>query len=156
MVGDTNEPGKGAAMPATPAPPRALADRLELAELVARLGHWLDDKAYRDPAAIRDIYTDDVVAEFPSGAVVTGAAELSARAAASHDRHAHTHHVASNVVVDLADDGETARVRANQTATFAQGAAPDVAVGERYDLHAVRTAAGWRFDRVRITLSWRA
>ncbi|WP_052849749.1 nuclear transport factor 2 family protein [Streptomyces avicenniae] len=130
-----------------------LADRLELTELTNRLGPWLDDKAFDE---IASLYTADVVGEFPGG-TVEGAAALAAQARRTHPADVVTHHLTANVVIAL--DGDEATVRANQTATFNVPGAPlepAFAVGERYDLRAVRTPDGWRFARVRVHQAWRS
>ncbi|MEV1006985.1 nuclear transport factor 2 family protein [Streptomyces sp. NPDC049881] len=130
-----------------------LADRLELAELTARLGHWLDDKAFDDTASL---FTPGVVGEFPGGAV-EGAAALAAHARGSHAADVTTHHATAGVAVTL--DGDEATVRATQTVTFNKpgpSGEPDFTVGERYDLRALRTPGGWRFTRIHVHPVWRS
>jgi len=66
-----------------------------------------------------------------------------------------THHVITNLLIDL--DGDRAKVRANLIATFvhradAPGAHFDI--GERYQFEAVRTPQGWLLSRVHVSPVW--
>ena len=66
-----------------------------------------------------------------------------------------THHVITNVLIDLV--GDKAMVKANLIATFVHG--PDVSgplfqLGERYRFEAVRTPDGWRLSHVESKLVW--
>jgi 3-phenylpropionate/cinnamic acid dioxygenase small subunit len=132
---------------------RQLSDRAELTELVARLGHWLDDKRFDD---ILSVYTADATAHFPGGVIVHGAKDLATRARARHEAYARVYHQATNVVIDELDE-DRARLRATQTATFvrkADATEPTFVAGERYRFHAVRTPEGWRFSEVQVTPAW--
>jgi hypothetical protein len=128
-----------------------LTDRTDLAELVSRLGLWLDEKRFADASSI---LLDDVIVVTRSGTV------RGIDAAAEHARQNHSEEriqsVITNVVIDL--DGDRADVRANLIATFVPAAsAPEAhrSVGERYRFEAARTPHGWRLSRVEASPVWR-
>ena len=129
-----------------------LTDRIELTELVARQGLWLDERTFADAGAI---FTDDV-SVVTQGGQAAGLADVVRQADRVHTRYDRTQHVTSNVLVDLA--GDRATVTANLVASFVNDPAPEPAlvVGERYRFDAVRTPEGWRFSRVQITPLWRS
>ncbi|WP_169743155.1 nuclear transport factor 2 family protein, partial [Glycomyces tenuis] len=83
----------------------AVADRIELTELVAREAFWLD--AHRIEGA-EAFFTDDVTAATPGGEA-EGVADLAALAHRSHHEYERTHHIPSGIVVDL--DGDAAEIR---------------------------------------------
>ncbi|MFC3995639.1 nuclear transport factor 2 family protein [Nocardiopsis sediminis] len=129
-----------------------LADRADLADLLARQGRWLDGKRWGD---VRTVFTEDAVGAFPAEEV-SGADRLAAHAARSHDGHHRTHHVTGDPLIEI--DGDRATVSAPLVAVFIRGAAdtrPEFAVGERYRFEAERTPDGWRFSRVEIQPLWR-
>lgn len=127
-----------------------LIDRNEIVDLVSRLGLWLDEKRFDDAPSV---LTEDAAVDTPGGSVQ--GIELVAEQARRNHSVDRTHHVITNVLVDL--DGDRATVRANLIATFVQRAdAPEshFAVGERYRFEAVRTQNGWRLSRVEVTPVW--
>jgi SnoaL-like domain len=66
-----------------------------------------------------------------------------------------THHVITNVLIDL--DGDRATVAANLILTFiggGDGSGPLTQIGERYRFGAARTSDGWRFSRVEASPIW--
>jgi hypothetical protein len=92
---------------------RELIDRSDITALVSRLGIWLDEKRWEEA---RSIFIDDATANTPGGSVA-GADRF-----AEHARRTHvvpTHHVITNVLIDL--DGDRAAVGANLIATFVGG-----------------------------------
>lgn|SRR5262245_20554111 len=127
-----------------------LTDRTEISDLVSRLGLWLDEKRFDDAGTV---LCDDVVVTTGSG-TARGLEAAAANARRNHSAE-RTHHVITNVVIDL--DGDRARVQANLIVTFVPVASmPEVyrAVGERYRFEAVRTPRGWRFAQVEAITVW--
>src|SRR5262245_51223907 len=90
-----------------------LVDRGEITDLVSRLGIWLDEKRW-DQA--RSILADDATVKTAGGSVA-GLDHVVEQARRNHD--VPTHHVITNVVIDL--DGDRAAVGANLIATFIDG-----------------------------------
>lgn len=137
-------------MPST-ATQNAAADRVELAELVSRLGRWLDDPASTDPAAV---LADDVTVHSPGG-IAHGRDRVVAQARRTHDAYV-TQHLMTDVIVDLAD-GE-AKLTANLLVSFL-GAGDDEPTpawqsGSRYRFSARRTDAGWRLTHIEVAPVW--
>lgn len=138
-----------------------LTDRQEIRDLVDRYVVTLDthDDLACDDDWYRTIFTEDVHLEFPIGSYdrVAGLADFETAAKAKWDR---THHVSANCVVDL--DGDRANVRAHFVGAHVHhpdGARPPkdhFVVGGFYEIEALRTAAGWRFRRLRFNLVWTA
>ena len=126
-----------------------LIDRSEITELVSRLGIWLDEKRWDEA---RSILTEDVTARTAGGSVA-GLDRVAEQARRNH--RVPTHHVITNIVIDLDDDRAT--VKANLIATFVggpDGSGPDSQLGERYRLEAVRTSEGWRLSGVEAMPVW--
>jgi hypothetical protein len=125
-----------------------VADRLEIAELITRLGHWLDGRG-GDPATI---YDRDVVVRSPRGEF-RGYDEVMAyltRADPSGERAQHFH---TDVLVAI--DADRAEVTANQLVQFFQpGEAPHRTSGLRLRYEVVRRPEGWRLARAEIDLAW--
>ena len=127
-----------------------LVDRSEIADLVSRLGLWLDEKRFDDAPSI---FVEDATIDTPGGSV-QGVDRLADQAR-RNPRADRTHHVITNLLIDL--DGDRAKVRANLIATFvhradAPGAHFDI--GERYQFEAVRTPQGWLLSRVHVSPVW--
>ena len=126
-----------------------LIDRSEIVDLVSRLGLWLDDKRWDEA---RSILTEDATAKTPGGSVA-GIDQLTEQARRNH--LVPTHHVITNVLIDL--DGDRATVGANLIATFVNGhevSGPHFHLGERYSFQAVRTPHGWRLSHVESRPLW--
>jgi hypothetical protein len=131
-----------------------LADRIELNELLSRLGLWLDEKRYGEFDAI---FSEDVVGEFPGGVRFQGLEELAVHARRNLSVFDAIQHVITNLLIDL--DGDSASLRANLIATHihAGGSLQDTfQVGCFYEFDAVRQADGWRFSSVVLNLVWAA
>ncbi|RZS44170.1 SnoaL-like protein [Herbihabitans rhizosphaerae] len=124
-----------------------LADRVELSDLVNRLGRWLDDKEFDDPTLV----TADITASTPNGDA-RGVAEVAALASAAHPPNVQTHHLITNPVIDL--DGDRAVVRANVIAVFDDGDKPQL-TGGRYRFETTRTGSGWKLSRLEVQPRWR-
>lgn len=132
----------------------SVADRLELTDLVARLGRWLDDPD--DDDGLRAVYAENAVVHSPRG-TAAGFDEVLVLARANNGGDERTHHLTSDVLVDLGidGDGDRAAVSANLVNVFYRpGESPHRTVGIRYAFSAARTTDGWRFDGARVTPAW--
>lgn len=129
----------------TDAAVRELADRAELAELVARHSVWLDELRFDESD---EMFTADVLVTSPRGAA-TGVHALVELARAGHDRYARTLHNKSNLIVEIA--GDIATVRANDLALYVLDDSNVALAAAVHEYGARRTADGWRFDRLAIT-----
>ncbi|MDO8214017.1 nuclear transport factor 2 family protein [Conexibacter sp. CPCC 206217] len=134
---------------------RELNDRAEIAQLVARLGRFLDEHRFD---AAREVFTEDVTVDTPGGRS-RGIDAVVAQASRNHA--VPTQHRITDALVDL--DGDRATVAANLVVVFvtpggapAPGVlpAPQRTLGERYGFDAVRTPAGWRLSHVGVTPVW--
>jgi hypothetical protein len=94
-----------------------LADRADLADLLARQGRWLDEQRFDGAASI---FTEDATIRTQSGQS-QGLQALTAQARRIHASFAATQHVTSGVLIDI--DGDRATMRANLIATFVRDAA---------------------------------
>lgn len=134
-----------------------LADRGEIADLVARSLAAIDEGRFDD---LRAIYTEDSSASAPGGQA-RGRDAIIAQVSRNHTPERRSQHLVGDVIVDL--HGDAADVRANVFAGFAP-AAPDagsplappveVTFGTVYRYQAVRTPDGWRLSQVEITPLW--
>lgn len=124
---------------------RELADRAELADLVARHSLWIDEGRYEETDRL---FTADVTVTSLRGEA-HGVADLVALVRAGHDRYARTLHHKANLVVEI--DGDTATVRAHDVAVFVVDDTTEAIAAAVHRYGARRTAAGWRFDRLEIT-----
>ncbi|MFF6782517.1 nuclear transport factor 2 family protein [Streptomyces sp. NPDC012510] len=136
-----------------------LTDRAELRDLFDRYVVSLDLIGERDYGDdwFRTVFTDDARFSFPIGdhQGIEGFAAFQREARA---RWARTHHVTANHVVDIA--GERAVLRAHQFATHVHPGSEPLGshfdVGGYYEVGAVRTSRGWRFDDVAFHVVWAA
>jgi SnoaL-like domain len=132
---------------------RGLLDHREISELIDRYGLMADTRAFGDA---RSCFTDDVIAEYPSGH--TGGID----ALRDHGRRilgafARTQHVITNHVIDLS--GDRATVRANLIAIHVpDGERPNAHfdAGCTYLFEVARTPEGWRISRLRLEVLWTA
>ncbi|MFF3330292.1 nuclear transport factor 2 family protein [Streptomyces sp. NPDC002888] len=124
-------------------------DRLEVAELFARLARLLDEHRYDE---VHTVYTEDVVARSPRGEL-HGLDEVTALLNRSQVEGERTQHVHSDVLVSV--DGDRAKATANGiTYFYRDGEPPYRTSGLRIDWTVVRTPAGWRVSEAQITLAW--
>ncbi|MGC5052542.1 nuclear transport factor 2 family protein [Micromonospora sp. DT48] len=125
-------------------------DRIEIAELFARLANLLDDGRYDD---VHTVYHPDVVVHSPLGGQLHGLDEVASYLKRSQVAGEQTLHVHGDVLVHV--NGEQAEASANQLVyRYRDGAPPHQTSGVRVACTAVRTSAGWRISQLRITLAW--
>ncbi|TDC75806.1 nuclear transport factor 2 family protein [Micromonospora sp. KC606] len=126
-----------------------LTDRVEIAELVARLARALDERRFDD---LRTVYAADAETSSPRGAHA-GIDEIVDVVRRTSPEEESTQHFNTDVVVDL--DGDRAEVNTHQLVYFfRRGEAPHRTAGVQARYVAVRTPAGWRFARAQICPRW--
>lgn len=127
-----------------------LQDRIEITELVYRLGACLDEHRFGD---LRSLLSEDATATTPGG-TAHGRDAAIAQATRNHVQYDRLHHLITNVLVDL--DGDRAAVRANLVAMFIREAGrPELALGAVYRFQAQRTFQGWRLAGLEVDPVWR-
>lgn len=134
----------------TPSNLGALADRIELGELVSRLGRWLDDPTSGSPGSL---LADDVSVRSPGGES-RGRRRVVAQARRTHAA-AVTQHAMTDILTTV--DGDAATITANLVVTFVAGdgvPSPRYQAGARYRFGARRTADGWRLTRIDVEPVW--
>lgn len=124
-------------------------DRLEIDELVSKLGRWLDGGVFDPPY--------DVMAEAVSvateGGATAGIEQVAAQAGRNHGAYRTMHVITDRLV---AVDGARAEVSANSIVRFdpaGDGAEP-FTLGGRYRFEAARGDDGWRLTRIEIASQW--
>jgi hypothetical protein len=124
---------------------QATADRVDLAELMHRYALAIDTAHFDD---LREVFTGDASVDFGSvDQYVEGATGVSGiDAIVTWFRTVLTPfpdvmHFMGNHVVDL--DGDRARIRTTMHVMH-------MPMGGVYDAQAVRTSAGWRFERFKL------
>ncbi|UED83750.1 nuclear transport factor 2 family protein [Streptomyces profundus] len=137
-------------------------DRQEIADLVSRMFRSYDQRELDEEATARFI-ADDVHLTTPVGAA-RGRAEVARLNAEALGRFDRTQHQATDLLVEVAPDGATARAGWNALMTHAHHAStlrerrPDAnplfVVGGYWRGTLVRTAGGWRFDSLAIEPIW--
>lgn len=141
-----------------------LVDRIEIGDLVNRLGAALDEGRFD---ILRSLLAEDVTVRTPGG-TAEGRDAVVAQASRNHQPEQAIQHIITNLLVDLADDGDHAQVRANLVVSFGPPAgttdasgppalpAPPVelTMGEIYGFGLTRTPEGWRFSRIETTPVW--
>jgi hypothetical protein len=123
---------------------RALADRAELADLVARHSLWIDEGRYGETERL---FTEDVVVKSPRGEA-RGIGALIELVRSGHDTYVRTLHSKSNLIIEV--DGETATVRAHDVAVFVIDDKTEALGAGFHRYRARRTEDGWRFDRLEV------
>ncbi|MFD2472736.1 nuclear transport factor 2 family protein [Amycolatopsis silviterrae] len=123
------------------------ADRLDVADLFARLARMLDERRHDE---IDRVYHPDIAVHSPRGEL-RGLAEVTAFLAKEPSELAQ--HVHGDILVDL--DGDRATATANQLVYFyREGQPPHRRSGLRVATAAVRTPEGWRFTEMSIRPVW--
>ena len=124
---------------------QATADRVELAELMHRYALAIDTAHFDD---LREVFTADAAVDFGSvDQYVEGATGVSGIEAIVNwfrtvlAPFPDVMHFMGNHVIDL--DGDRARVRTTMHVMH-------MPMGGVYDAQAVRTSAGWRFERFKL------
>lgn len=123
---------------------RELADRAELADLVARHSLWIDEARYDESASL---FTEDVTAK-TRGGELAGRDALTDLARSRHGEYRRTLHSKGNLVIELA--GDTATVRASDIAVYVLDDKTEAVAAAIHRYGARRTADGWRFDRLEV------
>lgn len=127
-----------------------LADRIEIAELFARLASLLDERRHED---VRSVYAEDVVVRSPRSGELHGVDEVIAFLQRSAVQGEHTQHIHGDVLVIM--DGDRVAASANQLVHYYRtGEAPHRSSGLRLAYTVARTPAGWRFREGQLTLAW--
>ncbi|MEV6930764.1 nuclear transport factor 2 family protein [Dactylosporangium sp. NPDC051485] len=132
-------------MTSTEALIRALADRAELADLVARHSLWIDEGRYGETDRL---FTEDVVVKSPRGEA-RGITALIELVRSGHDTYLRTLHSKSNLIIEV--DGQTATVRAHDIAVFVIDDKTEALAAGVHRYGARRTEYGWRFDHLVVT-----
>jgi hypothetical protein len=127
-----------------------LADRLDLQELVARLGACLDEHRFEELGAL---LTDDATATTPGG-VARGRAAAVEQVTRNHKDYDRLQHLATSILIDL--DGDRAAIRANMVGIFGRSPEPVPvrAIGGVFRLGTVRTEDGWRISSLEVKPVW--
>lgn len=129
-----------------------LADRAAITDLVSRLGVYLDEQRIDD---LGDLFTTDVIGQFPGGDEFQGLELLQAHAGANLPKWELKQHVITNVITEL--DGDEAEMRANLIATHVHVASKPAShweIGATYDFAARRTDSGWLLTKVILKMVW--
>lgn len=129
---------------------QSITDRVELAELVSRLGRWLDDPASAAPS---DLLASDVTVTSPGG-TARGREAVVAQATRTHESRV-TQHVMTDILADLG--GDEASVTSNLLVAFLGAGSepqPQWISGSRYAFGARRTPAGWRLTSISVQPIW--
>lgn len=125
-------------------------DRLEIDELITRLGRWLDGGDFAPP---RDVMAEAVTVSTQGGRS-EGIEAVAAQAGRNHGAY-RTQHVITDRLIAL--DGERAEASANSIVRF-DPVEPDAAapftIGGRYRFEAARGGDGWRLTRIEIAMRW--
>jgi hypothetical protein len=131
-------------MPSTEILIRDLADRAELADLVARHSLWIDEARYDETGRL---FTADVVVISRRGEA-RGTEALISAARSAHDRYPRTMHSKSNLVIET--DGDVATVRAHDLAVYVLDDKTEAVAAAIHRYGARRTPDGWRFDHLEV------
>jgi hypothetical protein len=137
---------------------RWLVDRTQISDLLYGFASALDTKDWRRYA---DNYADGGYIELPDpqssdgGGFILHKDQMLDLVPKSLGRYAATHHISTNHQISI--DGDHARSRSYLQAVHVTGKPVDHwTAGGWYDCHYVRTPAGWKFERVKLTCVWLA
>jgi 3-phenylpropionate/cinnamic acid dioxygenase small subunit len=122
-----------------------VADKLEIHELLARYARGVDTK---DWALYRSVFTPDATIDYSSAGAIAGTRdEVAAWLEAGFVDIPMTQHFISNVEIEL--DGDRAKVRAMFYNPMQLPGMSDLSYcGGYYDHDLVRTADGWKSERL--------
>lgn len=147
----TDEAGRATPL-STEARLARLEARAEISDLVARYALGADRK--NDPAILGPLFTEDGVWSAAGFGELAGREAVAAGLAAiAAERVLWSIHYMVSPLVELSDDGETARCRWYlwELCTMAEETGPtDNWFGGWYDGDLRKTADGWRFSRVHL------
>ncbi len=128
----------------------AMADRFEITDLLLRYGRALDT---RDSALLETCFTNDAVLAYDGSPVATRA-EFVERAKGL-TKFVATHHMITNILVELAGDRATSTSYAH--AQHVRGEAElreTYLIGGTYTDELARTNVGWRITHRRFVSQW--
>lgn len=136
----------------------SFADHEAITRQVYLYGYGMDQQ---DWEGYRQLFDDEVVVDYSSYSggepAVVPTEQWIARLQSLFPGLDATQHSMTNPLVDLADDGDTARCRIYvQAAHFLNDwPEPEFTIGGYYDHRLRRTSDGWRFREVKLTVWWR-
>ena len=134
---------------------RWLMDRVAISELLHSFARALDTSDYESYA---ENYAEGGSIELPDPKrpgckIVLEKARMLEQVPASLGRYAATHHISTNHQIHI--EGDAAKSRSYLLAVHVNREPSDHwSVGGWYDCEYVRTAGGWKFNRVRLTPVW--
>ncbi|RMI41631.1 nuclear transport factor 2 family protein [Streptomyces triticirhizae] len=141
---------------------RAALDQRAVIDAVSRMFRSFDTHDHSEETATRFL-TEDVRVTTPVG-TAEGLAEVTRLNAEALGRFAGTQHQATDVLVELAPNGETAVADWNALMTHVHhdstlrqrgpGADPLFVVGGRWHGELIRTPHGWRFRALTVERVW--
>jgi len=126
-----------------------LIDRAEITNLFYAFAAAVDNK---DSEAYADLFTEDGVVELPHG---TTRGREAIRVMRGPPPHWGTHHISTNHKIDIDGDQAIARGYLMATHIFDKSLpSKNAQAGGWYDTTLVKTADGWRFSSVRLSIVW--
>jgi 3-phenylpropionate/cinnamic acid dioxygenase small subunit len=132
-----------------------LMDRTAISELLHSFARALDTRDYQ---AYADNYAEGGTLELPDpkrpgNKIVLEKAKMLELVPKSLGRYAATHHISANHQIQV--EGDAATSRSYLVAVHVNNDPTDHwSLGGWYDCDYVRTGAGWKFSRVRLTPIW--
>ena len=131
---------------------QALSDRAELTDLIALLYVLLDEQRYDELDAV---YAQHAVLEVPAG-VLTGLDEIKSMAASRAEAYGRMQHLSSDVLVEVAGDRAVLRTNHLSFHVSSGDQTQHFDAGIVHRIEAIRTAEGWRIDRLGGEVIWMA
>lgn len=126
-----------------------LIDRAEISDLFHAFARAIDEK---DQAAYADTFAEDGSVKLPHG---TFEGREAIRAMRGPPPQWGTHHIHGNHQITFDGDRATARAYVIASHTFEKAVLDNNArAGGWYDATLVRTAEGWRFKTIALTVVW--
>lgn len=130
-----------------------LTDRAELHELFNRYLRTPDEDRF-DREWLESLFTDDITVDY-TFVRHEGLEGMAKFARGFFSRFARVQHVGTNCLAEI--DGDRAKVRANVIASHVPDADDPTArftIGGAYDIDAVRTPKGWRYQTLNERIVW--